>query len=199
MDWILTIRFLWRMNPRRLEAEAIRDSVLSVSGVLNDEPVLGSVIASEPSGPIDRIKQKLTKRSGKVQTNDPMYRSVYLSLPRNDLPEILDLFDIPDATAVQGKRDSTNVPSQSLFLLNSDWIGRRSKELAKRVFDKYPGKANERFQERIEYAYRLALSRNPTAKEVHLAKTMIEQIGPRKKWVGHPLQEHYSQPLNFAM
>ncbi|MFN9912638.1 MAG: DUF1553 domain-containing protein, partial [Pirellulaceae bacterium] len=111
--------YLWRMNPRRLEAESIRDAVLCAAGVLDDQPTVGSSIARRGLGPIDRPPGFLPaafRRPPESLDGDFVGRSIYLGLPRDALPEILALFDGADATSVQGKRESTNVPSQSLFM-----------------------------------------------------------------------------------
>ncbi|MGN6134854.1 MAG: PSD1 and planctomycete cytochrome C domain-containing protein [Aureliella sp.] len=130
-------QFHWRANPRMLEAEAVRDAMLSASGKLDLVRPHGSlisragdgVIGGRPNGPAFNglAEDQITG----IQAN---YRSLYLPIPRNLLPDALELFDFPDNSMVHGVRESTLVPSQSLFWMNSpevDWV---SRQMAQRVF-----------------------------------------------------------------
>ncbi len=179
--------YLWRMNPRRLEAESIRDAVLCAAGVLDDNPTIGSSIARRGLGPIDRPPGFLPaafRRAPESLDADFVGRSIYLGLPRDALPEILSLFDGADATSVQGKRESTNVPSQSLFMLNSDWIAEQSRALAKRVLQTYPGPMLESFEDRLRLVYQLTLCRSPAKEEIAAARLLLSQMGlhPETGW-----------------
>ncbi len=180
--------FLWRMNPRRLEAESIRDAVLSATGSLDLRPQLASSIGFSGAGPIDRPPQGPQPFFRRPSSNGPVDnfngRSVYLGLPRDSQPEILQLFDMPDANTVQGKRESTNVPAQSLFMLNSEWIAKQSQATASRIVNAFPGTAMEHFDSRLKLAYQLAVGRIPTAEEASAAKNLISQMGsnPETAW-----------------
>jgi hypothetical protein len=104
----------WRMDQRRLDAEAIRDAMLAVSGTLDLYPIDGSPIARVSEGRFGLL-QLLSQF-----TSQPYpYRSIYLPIIRDQIPEFLSVFDFPDASLVNGQRDTTNVPSQSLFLMNN--------------------------------------------------------------------------------
>lgn len=146
----------WRMSPRRLEAEAIRDAMLAVSGTLDLYPVDGSPVARAGEG-----REGLLLLARELAAKPYPYRSVYLPIIRDQIPEVLSVFDFPDASLVNGERDATNVPAQSLFLLNHGQAVSAADAFARRVaeFDGEP-------LERLAHAYQLAFARPPTADEL---------------------------------
>ncbi len=145
----------WRMSQRRLDAEAIRDAMLAVSGALNFYPIDGSPVARAGEGR-EGILNLLREVNSKPQT----YRSIYLPLIRDQIPEFLSVFDFPDASLVNGDRDTTNVPSQSLFLMNNPQVQAAADAFATRIAE-HKGTP----QENLSYAYQLAFGREPTALE----------------------------------
>ena len=156
--------FLWRHSRRRLEAEAIRDSILAVSGQLELDRPSGSVVTVH-SGKL--IQDALTPDKIHRPSN---HRSVYLPILRNGLPESLEVFDLADPSLVVGRRSVTIVPAQDLFLMNSPFVVEKSKNFATRVLKNAKGN-----QERVTAAYRLALSREPSAAELDRALQFIRQ------------------------
>jgi cytochrome c553 len=104
--------WLTHFRLRRLDAEAVRDSLLAVSGRLD-------LRMGGPGDPADRSRR----------------RSVYLSIRRNQLPEFLTAFDFPPPAFTRGQRDATNVPAQSLALLNSPFVHAAAEALAGRESD----------------------------------------------------------------
>jgi hypothetical protein len=178
--------YLWRMNPRRLDGESIRDAVLLTSGTLDTKPTIGSSVARNGLGPIDRppLLGPMYQRPSLGSTPTFFGRSIYLGLPRDAQPELLALFDAPDAASVQGKRECTNVPAQSLFMMNSDWIAEQAAALAQRILAVHPGKVTDRLESRVELAYQLTLGRKPTASEHGAAKQLISAMGsnPTTAW-----------------
>ncbi len=149
-------KFHWRMNQRRLEAEAIRDAMLAVGGVLNLYPIDGSPVARAGEG-----RQGLISIfRGEMSSKPYNYRSIYIPIVRDQIPEMLAVFDFPDASLVNGNRDSTNVPSQSLYLMNNPLALSAADAFARRIVE-YPGTAAER----LGHAYQLAFSREPTPQE----------------------------------
>ena len=104
---------LWRWMPRRLEAEAIRDSVLAVSGALN----------SKVGGPSVAL----------AETDDSQRRSLYLQQRRDNLPHQQMLFDAANAVTSCAKRRVSTVGLQPLWMLNSKFIQSRAEEIAKRI------------------------------------------------------------------
>lgn len=148
-------RLHWRMSQRRLDAEAIRDAMLSVAGVLNFYPVDGSPVARAGEG-----REGMINLLREVNLKPQTYRSIYLPLIRDQVPEFLTVFDFPDASLVSGDRDTTNVPSQSLFLMNNPQVQAAADAFAQRIAG-FQGEP----QERLSYAYQLAFGREPTPQE----------------------------------
>jgi hypothetical protein len=146
----------WRMNQRRLDAEAIRDSMLAVAGALNLYPVDGSPVARAGEG-----REGMLSLYREVSTKPYTYRSIYLPIIRDQLPEFLSVFDFPDASLVSGERETTNVPSQSLFLMNNSQVTSTADAFAARLA-KFQGTPLES----LVYAYQLAFSRSPTEAEM---------------------------------
>lgn len=132
-------RLLWRANFRRLEVEPIRDSMLYVTGNL-DERV---------GGPPQSLKNAGFKK-----------RTFYARASRT--PDgLLTLFDYPDPNITSEQRSVTNVPLQGLFFMNSDLVSRQADALAVRLLEE--GGSDE---ERIQRAYRMVFQRPATQAEV---------------------------------
>jgi hypothetical protein len=162
-------KFHWRMNQRRLEAEAIRDSMLAVAGALNLYPVDGSPVARASEG-----RQGLISLYQEVTSKPFTYRSVYLPIIRDQIPEVLSIFDFPDASLVSAQRETTNVPSQSLFLMNNSQATGTADAFAARLL-KFEGSPIER----LTYAYQLAFARPPNE---------AEMAAIRNFWIRFPTQ-----------
>ncbi len=146
-------RLLWQMNRKRLDFEAMRDSVLSVSGNLTLKQGGRSVhIANKP---------------------DARCRTVYGFVNRQNLPNLFRTFDFagPDTTCPQ--RFTTTVPQQALYLLNSPFIEAQAKRLGARS-----GVTSADDEERIRVIYRLAYQREPSAEELALAKGFVDEFVP---------------------
>jgi hypothetical protein len=150
----------WRMSQRRLDAEAIRDAMLFVGGVLDFYPVDGSPVARAGEG-----REGMLNMARTLQTKPYNYRSIYLPIIRDQIPEVLSTFDFPDASLVTSERDSTNVPSQSLFLMNNPQAISAADAFAKRI-----GEFQGTPIERLTHAYQLCFARSPTATELAAIK-----------------------------
>ena len=147
-------RLLWRANPRRLDAEAIRDAMLTASGLMDLKPPGGSMVASAGDG----FASAYSNRFVNAQFH---YRSVYLPIVRDFVPSCLEVFDFAEPSLVVANRDTTNVPSQALYLMNNEFVIEQSKALAHRI-----SVAPELDHKgRISLAYELALCRPPTDAE----------------------------------
>jgi len=148
--------YVWRARHRRLEVEAIRDAMLMASGHLDlVPPDHGSVVAQVGDADIGRGLDP--KRFNTVTTK----RSVYLPIIRSVVPEMLQVFDFPEPSNINGQREVTTVATQALYLMNSAFALDQAEEFAKRVL------ARTELDEaaRVNLAYQLALSRTPTDSE----------------------------------
>ena len=146
----------WRANVRRLEAEALRDAMMSVAGTLNLDPAKGSLVQKLKSGEVG-------KNGGMQSLKSFEHRSVYLPIVRNYVPEFLQVFDFAEPASVIGRRDITTVSTQALFLLNDKFVIDQSVATAKRLLD---DDRLENQEERIAGAYLLAFGRTPSGAEL---------------------------------
>ena len=133
-------RFYWRANRHRMDAEQIRDSILSAAGDLD----------MKIGGPSEPLKPEYTRRT------------VYGKVSRYRLDEYLQLFDFPSPNLSAEKRFATTVPLQRLFFMNSDFVQQQAEHLAQRVASEPDNSA------RIQKVYRLVYGRDPTAEEVKM-------------------------------
>jgi hypothetical protein len=154
---------LWRQAPRRLDAEAIRDAMLAASGQLDATPAQGSFVAIVGEAYVGRgVKPEAFTN---YESNK---RSVYLPIVRDNVPEVLDLFDFAEPSLVIASRDVTNVPSQALYLMNNRFVRERADALAQRVLATpldFPG--------RINLAHQLTLGRAATTSEFQRAHAYL--------------------------
>jgi hypothetical protein len=163
----------WRHSPRRLEAEEIRDAIMSVSGSLDLKPEVGSMIGRAGEGPIGG-ERMMALSEAQIATANYNFRSIYLPFARNVQPEILTAFDLPDASTTDGNRDSTNVPSQALFMLNSDFIDQQARLTAEQILKNHPGsKTLERSDSRVTEAFYRVLNRAPTSNDLKCSKAFL--------------------------
>ena len=150
--------YLWHRRPVRMEAEIIRDHMLSVSGALRTD-LYG------PSIPIGNRKNPFK------DTPDTWRRSVYLMAARLNLHPVLKIFDPPDNTQSIGLRDVSTTPSGTAFMLNAPFVWEQAERFAQRVRKRVgddPGR-------QIEAAYGIALSRPPTAEEREIGLSFLGQ------------------------
>jgi len=159
-------RLFGRANRRRLEAESIRDTMLTVSGKLTDH-------RGGPTFPAALAADYGFKQTGTT-------RSVYLPVFRNALPELFDAFDFADPSTVVGRRNASTVAPQALFLMNNPFAVEQAKSAAARLV----GEALPSDDARITRAYRLTLGRPPTAGERAVAaKFLTNRSGdPKDAW-----------------
>ncbi|HZW32865.1 MAG TPA: DUF1553 domain-containing protein, partial [Isosphaeraceae bacterium] len=160
---------VWHMSKRRLEAEAVRDALLSVAGRLAPEPPVGSAVARTGEG------LALFLRVAGLDDSDP-HRSVYLPVIRDQVLESLALFDFADPSLVTGERAATTGPAQALYFLNGPFVIRQAEALAGRVRAVEGDDAR-----RVDQAYRLALARSPTAGERGRALAFLREFATRSE------------------
>jgi hypothetical protein len=160
-------RLLWRFPPRRLEAEALRDAVLAVSGKL-DRTVGGPGFdLFEPNG--NYVKVYTPK---KEFGPDTFRRMVYQSKPRMQLDDTFGAFDCPDAGQPTARRGSSTTPLQALNLLNSPFMLRQSEFFAARLEAERPDAAG-----RVARAFALAFGRPPAPEEAAAAERLAARHG----------------------
>lgn len=124
-------RLVWRHSPRRLSAEEVRDSLLQVSGRLEQQPYVGSPAQRLPMVELSDISEPANAIRRAAETS--RHRSLYLPLLRGLTPPSLEAFDPVEQTLVTGRRDATTVPTQALFLLNSPFVREQALALAESV------------------------------------------------------------------
>jgi hypothetical protein len=172
-------RLLWRHSPRRLDAEEIRDALLVAGGNLSLARPRGSpaselqVIELNNSGP--RPKKILD------DADQSVHRSVYLPLLRTLTPRSLEVFDFAEQGMVTGNRDTTTVAPQALYLLNDPFVLRQAQSFAKRLLDR----KSVDDAGRINFAFRFAFGRPPTAREIANAQSFLGDYEASVREEGH--------------
>ena len=147
---------LWRYPPRRLEAEAVRDAMLFVSGQID----------LKMGGPSFKGASYESGKAGAVSNR----RTVYRMNVNSGKDPLLDAFDCPDPAVKTPRRGVTITPLQALELMNNAFVQRQAKGLADRALKAAAGDPTAA----IQHAYRLALGRPPTARETERAAAAAE-------------------------
>ncbi len=169
-------RLLWRANKRRLDAESIRDAALAVGGRLDLTRPDGSPVSEAGVGFVGRnISEE------RINTETP-HRSVYLPIVRSLLPDSLALFDFADPSLISGKREITTVPSQALYMMNSDFVIENADAMASLLFSEM----KLRGPELARAAFVRAYSRPPTEEEVEETLTYVKEFLAAAKDSGIP-------------
>ena len=158
-------KYLWQMNRRRLDFEALRDTILDIGGKLD-----------------------LTMGGASVRLNSEPYsrrRSVYGFVDRNNMPNMFLAFDFANPDLTTGKRQVTIVPQQALFMMNSPLVVEQARDLVRR--DDF--KALSRDEDRLALLYRLIYQRKPSDIEGKLAQQYFQtEAGAagrmRRSWPG---------------
>jgi len=191
-------RLLWRHSPKPLEAEALRDAMLAISGMLDPSPPLGSAIATEGDGPLGLRRRDTESRIASVGGT---HRSVYLPIPRDQLPDVLAVFDFAEPSLVTGARENTNVPSQALYLLNNAHVAELATKTATRILTTFPDNSLSdpaaRLDQRLRLAFQLAFSRNPEPVENQAAMRFFTDFATRWR-AEHPRDSTASQITTAA-
>ena len=161
-------RLLWRMNPRRLEAESMRDSVLAVTGTLN--PVMGGpgyrdFNYTEAYAP---IYDYITPDSPELWR-----RSIYRFVVRSTVQPLMTTLDCPNPANLTPARIVTTTALQSLTLMNNDFMLRQADHFARRI-ERETGVEK---QAQVRRAFALALAREPSESELASAVGFIETDG----------------------
>lgn len=158
-------RFFARHKLRRLEAEALRDTVLATAGALVDKPFgPPSTIARDPAGRIVVGIDKGTITSAKVEPGgeQDFRRSLYVEVKRSKPVTVLETFDAPVMVPHCEMRNQTTVAPQSLLLLNDTFILENARRLADRLHAESPADENER----LRLAWRLLFAKDPAESDL---------------------------------
>ncbi len=170
-------RLLWRFPYRRLEVEAIRDSMLAVSGRLNAAMYGPSMLPPVPKEALagHSDPDSVWKASGERAASR---RTVYAFLKRSLVVPLLEVLDVCDTTRSSERRLVTTVPSQALTLFNGEFVNRQARHLAERL----RREAGDDPGRQVERAYRLALCRPPTPGErAELVRFLARESGQLMK------------------
>ncbi|MFM9963881.1 MAG: PSD1 and planctomycete cytochrome C domain-containing protein [Planctomycetaceae bacterium] len=157
-------RFFTRADVRRLEAEAVRDSLLAVSGRL-DVTIGGSLL---------KLKNRdyfFDHTSKDLTTYDSRRRSLYLPVVRNNVYEVFQLLDFPDPAVSSGNRATTVVAPQALLMLNSDIVMQAAADFADRVLAE-----SSDDDQRLTRMYVMAYGREPSAEERKADRAFLAEV-----------------------
>jgi hypothetical protein len=168
-------RLLWRYSRRRMEAEAIRDSMLQVSGLLSAEKGGPGVFPPVPAGAVSDLSATAAAGGWKKETDPKMInkRSVYIFVRRNLRYPMLMEFDNANTFEVWHSRKNTVTPAQSLGLLNNDLAVQWSRAFAKRAISE--GGISSNMRGAVNRAFLLAYGRPANADEVAMGVAFIEK------------------------
>ena len=161
-------RLLWRQNPRRMDAETIRDSVLLVSGKLNNQ-------RGGPGFEDFAYKQAYAPEYNYITADSPKLwrRSIYRFVVRTTPNRFMTTLDCPDPANFTPKRLNTTTPLQSLALFNNDFMLRQARYLGERI----ERSAGPNLEEQVEMAFRLAFNRSAKLEESQISEAVIEKDG----------------------
>ncbi len=160
-------RLLWRYEPRRLEAEAIRDCMLSVSGALNRRMGGPGYHLWDYSGYVISFTPKKTLGAEEFR------RMIYQFKPRLQQDGTFGAFDCPDATTAMPRRNRSTTALQALNLLNDPFVLDQSERFAARIQREVGTEPNAQ----IHRAFRLAFGRTPSTKEASAALHLVRMHG----------------------
>ena len=169
-------RLLSRMPLRRMNAEALRDSLLFVAGKLDDTA----------GGPPDRVT---VDREGLVSANATAEggwrRSIYLQYRRTEIPTMLDTFDYPEMGPNCVARSVSTVSPQSLMLMNNQRVRELAAAFAERVEEILDNRDRDDRGARVDLVYQLALSRSPSDEQRRLGVETLKEL--ESDWQGNRL------------
>ena len=163
-------RLLSHVPRRRLEVEAIRDSILMVSGQLNEQLYGPCMYPRIPEAAL-RSGYAPNEVWKPFEERDASRRTVYAYLKRSLVIPFLEILDFCDTTQSTARRDVTTVAPQALELLNGEFVTRQSLHFVTRL----RREAGSNLAQQINHAYRLALGRRPSRNEVAEMTEFVEQ------------------------
>jgi hypothetical protein len=171
-------KLMWRYNRRRIEAEAIRDSMLYVSGLLNPEMGGPGVMPPVPPGTLSDLSATAVAGGWKVDADAAKHnrRSIYIFVRRNLLYPMLHEFDTANTFEVWHQRKNTVTPSQSLDLMNNETILGWAQAFAGRVLS--DSRVSTESLEQVDRAFRLTYGRRPNGEEQKIAANFLGKQVP---------------------
>jgi hypothetical protein len=159
--------YLASFPVRRLEAEAIRDGILMVTESL-DTTMYGAPVATH----LTEFMQGRGRPGKSGPIDGDGRRSIYLEVRRNFLEPMMTTFDRPIPFSTFGSRNVTNVPSQSLILMNDPLVAQQAEIMAEKLLEKKLGS----FEEKVQWIYMQAFSRLATSEELKKASNFFEML-----------------------
>jgi hypothetical protein len=162
-------KLLWRFRRRRLEAEAVRDSVLAASGRLNPEQFGLPIFPPLP----DDIEQRVKYSASKWDTQrgpEGRKRSIYIYQQRTLTMPFMQSFDALVCDESRPRRRHSVTPLQALAMYNGNLVSDEATHFAARVYKEAGGDITNQ----IEYAFQIALSRPPSSDELATLRTLVD-------------------------
>lgn len=161
-------KWLWRFPPRRMTAEAIRDSILKVAGTLNPK-------AGGPGFSAFKVDMENVRHYHPLESFGPdeWRRMVYMTRVRQEKEAVFGVFDCPDGSQSIGQRTISNTPIQALNLLNSDFTVQQAEIFA----DNLESIAPDSRSQQIGTAFMKAFGRQPAPAEMELSHALIMEAG----------------------
>lgn len=184
-------RWLWRANRRRLDAEALRDSLLSASGELDLRMGGPSFFPSITPDALEGLSRKGAEWKPSPP-DEQRRRSLYIFTQRSLLSPFMTVFDFGDTNLPCGQRDVTIVAPQALALLNDEFAHRRSEVLALSVMEAVQDDRDAQ----IKLAWSRAYGRDPDAKELAAARTHLDH--QRERFAALPNSGRSPETLAMA-
>ena len=162
-------RLLWRKSPMRIEAEALRDAILLVTGQLNPQ------IGGRGYRDVEHIKYKGSNFYNLLDETaaEGHRRTIYRFTPRGGRNPFLDTFDCPDPSATAPKRANTITPLQALSLMNNSLVFAMADDFAARVIRDAGADTNQQ----IELVYSMAFGREADPDDITTAKDFVAEHG----------------------
>ncbi len=160
--------YWWRAERRRLDAEALRDSMLAASGRLDRKMGGESFFPRVDPEALEGLSRK-GSAWGTSPESERNRRSIYIFTKRSLLVPLMTVFDFADTTQGCPRRDVTTVAPQALALLNNRFVHDCSESFARRLLEDGKGRPDDR----IRSAWRIAFAREPSAEEVEASRRHI--------------------------
>lgn len=179
-------RLWWRRNRRRLEVESIRDSLLAVSGRLENS--MGGTLLPSPN------RAYVTGTANNYpQIYNANRRSVYLPVIRSALYELYQVFDFAEPSVLNGKRDTTTLATQALFMLNSQLVSDQAGAIASELLASDGDDAA-----RVRHVFQRTLQREPTSSEVSRALDFVQRFDAATETGGTPAERRLAAWKGFC-